>query len=103
MLDEDEVPEPKPLVDFAYLDDDDEKFVPDILDKYEGNTKFPCDFGKNKNLMNEDIRAEIHNLHKVKEPEMVRVPDEIDLDEDAGLIGPKIPLNLNYMDIEDKE
>ena len=65
MLDEDETPEPKPLVDFIYLEDDEEKLKPDILDKYEHNARFPFDFGKNRNIMNEKIRKEIHNFHKV--------------------------------------
>jgi len=65
MLDEDETPQPKPLVDFIYLDDEEEKPKPDILDKYEHNAKFPFDFGKNRNIINEKIRKEIHNFHKV--------------------------------------
>ena len=52
MLDEDETPEPKPLVDFVYLEDDEENIKPDILDKYENKSIFPFDFGKNRNIMN---------------------------------------------------
>lgn len=69
MLDEDETPQPKPLVDFIYLEDDEEKPKPDILDKYEHNAKFPFDFGKNRNIINEKIRKEIHNYHRVVDPE----------------------------------
>ena len=76
MLDEDETPQPKPLVDFIYLDDDEEKPKPDILDKYEYNSKFPFDFGKNRNIINPKIRKEIHNFHRVVDLEELEKNNE---------------------------
>jgi WD repeat-containing protein 70 len=94
MLEDDEIPEPKPLVSYAILpEDEEEPYVPDILDKIEATTKIPVDFGRNRNIINADIKEKIHELHKVKEPEKCFVPYDVDMEE-KDLIGPPIPKNF---------
>ena len=51
---EEEIPEPKPLVEYAYIEDDDdakeEKKHIDFMESYEAKQKFPLtDFGKGRN------------------------------------------------------
>jgi WD40 repeat protein len=92
MLEEEEAPDPKPLVSYAILpEDEDDKYVPDILDNIESKSKFPFDFGMNRNIINPEIKERIHDFHKVKAPEKVFVPSEIDIEEGPDLIGPPIP------------
>lgn len=104
MLDEDDIPVPKPLVDYIRLPDEEYNIQPDILDKFEGTGKIPFDFGRNKSLINKEIKEEIHNFHKVKEPEKIFIPNEIDLEEENN-VGPAIPkslVNEHMMQIEDQ-
>lgn len=93
MLEDDEIPEPKPLVSYAILPEDEELYVPDILDKIEASSKIPIDFGRNRNIINADIKQKIHEIHKVKEPEKFYVPYNIDMEE-KDLVGPPIPKNF---------
>jgi WD40 repeat protein len=93
MLEDDEIPEPKPLVSYAILPEDEELYVPDILDKIEASSKIPIDFGRNRNIINADIKQKIHEIHKVKEPEKIYVPYNIDMEE-KDLVGPPIPKNF---------
>jgi WD40 repeat protein len=96
MLEEDEIPEPKPLVSYAILpEDEEESYEPDILDKIEGPGNIPFDFGKNRNLINAEIKQKIHEIHKVKEPEKIFVPYDVDMEE-KDLIGPAIPKDFNF-------
>lgn len=91
MLEEDEVPVPKPLVSYAILPEEEDKAEPDILDKLESTSKMPFDFGgKNKSVINAEIKEKIHEIHKVKEPEKVYVPYDVDMEE-KDLIGPPVP------------
>lgn len=107
MLEEDEVPEPKPLVEYGYLPEDTEPVKPDLLDKYEDyNSKISLDklndFGGKKKIMNDHIRNEIHDYHKVKAPEHIFIPYDIDMEE-QNLIGPAIPKDFNYHEIKKKD
>lgn len=92
-MDEDEIQEPKPLVEYAMLPDDEEiNEEPDILDIIAARNKIPLEFGKNMNLVNTEVKDIILDHHRVKAAEKVYVPYEIDLEEEA-LIGPPIPKN----------
>ena len=94
-MDDDEIQEPKPLVEYAILPDDEElNEEPDILEKIEAENKIPIEFGKNRNLVNSEIKDIILDHHKVKEPEKVYVPYELDLQEEF-LIGPPIPKDFD--------
>jgi WD40 repeat protein len=95
MLEEEEIPIPKPLLEYGFLPEDEkDKQKPDILDKYDTINKDPLaikEFGRNKNLVDSQIIEEIHDFHKVKKPEDIFIPYDIDLEEDPGLVGPEIP------------
>jgi hypothetical protein len=95
MIDDEEIPDPKPLVEYGYLPEDEElREVPDILDKLQDTTKIPFEFGKNKNLINPEIKEILLGHHKVREPEKVYIPYDVDID-DRNMVGPSIPKNLN--------
>jgi WD40 repeat protein len=99
MIDDDEIPEPKPLVEYGYLPEDEEnREEPDILDKIlvgDKTNKIPFEFGKNRNLINSEIKGKLLDYHRVKEPEKVYVPYDLDMEE-RGLIGPPIPKDFNF-------
>jgi WD40 repeat protein len=113
MLEEDEIPDPKPLVEYGYLPEEKEDIKPDILDKYESKSRNPLDlqeFGRTKTIVDTEIIKEIHDFHKVKKPEDIFIPYDIDLEEDPGLVGPVIPQDFksttivrdeNDMDLSD--
>jgi WD40 repeat protein len=102
MYNDDEESQPKPLVSYDYLPDEEEDYKPDILDKLESIGKMPFDFGSNKNLINSEIRKEINEYHKVKEPEKIYVPYEIDMEE-KDLVGPPIPSEFKKDDSDHSE
>ena len=95
MVDEDPEPEPKPLVDFAYIDNY-EQDDPDILDLYEKNEKIPFGFGKKGKTLNKEIIRDINKSHKRPELKHFFVPYDIDVKNDKDLIGPPIPKNFIY-------
>jgi WD40 repeat protein len=115
MLEEEEIPDPKPLLEYAYIPEEALNIKPDILDKYETINRNPLDlkeFGRNKNYVDSEIIKEIHDFHKVKRPEDIFIPYDIDLEEDPGLVGPIIPQDfkstkivkdLNDMGLSDEE
>ena len=104
MLDEDETPLPKPLVEYIMLPEEEEEHTPDIFEKYEKNHKIPLDklkgFGKDQDFFKQQIRDEIHEFHKVKLPEDKFIPYDIDLEEDPGLVGPSIPKDFTHKAVE---
>jgi WD repeat-containing protein 70 len=96
---EEEIPEPKPLVEYAFIEDEEEKeeiAYRDRMEKMKSSIKFPfSDFGQmGKKMMNEEIKREIEKFHVRKEPEKIFIPYDIDKQNDRRLIGPPIPKEL---------
>ena len=95
MVDEDPEPDPKPLVDYAYIDDYVEE-KPDILDLYDKQDRLTRGFGKKGPPLNKEIVKEIHNIHKRPDLKEFYVPYDLDMNaEDKNLIGPPIPKDFN--------
>jgi WD40 repeat protein len=104
MLDEEEIPDPKPLVEYLMLPEENDLLEPDILEKYEKANKLSLEkikeFGKNKNIIDNELLEEIHQFHKVKQPEERFIPYDIDLEEDPGLVGPSIPKDFTSKPVD---
>lgn len=93
-MDNDETPDPKPLVSFAFLPEDEkDKKPPDVLEQYikeyYSKNKTPIDFGETKQLVNDEIKQKINVYHKFKEPSKTIGYD--DSEEDSNMIGPQVP------------
>lgn len=97
-MDDENTQDPKPMVTFAFLpkeDSDNQK--PDILDKiihdYQKKKEIPFQFGATKNLINDEIKRQINEYHKIKEQ-----PENEEINEEEDLVGPPIPKNYNSQD-----
>ena len=94
-MDDENTQDPKPMVTFAFLpkeDSDNQK--PDILDKiihdYQKKKEIPFQFGATKTLINDEIKRQINEYHKIKEQ-----PENEEINEEEDLVGPPIPKNYN--------
>ena len=102
---EEEIPEPKPLVEYAYIEDDDdakeEKKHIDFMESYEAKQKFPfTDFGKGRKKIDEGLQKEIQKFHKRQEPEKKFIPYDIHIENEKGLVGPAIPKEIYLQQFE---
>ena len=101
---EEEIPKPKLLVEYAYMEDyeaKEEKKHIDFMESYEAKQKFPfTDFGKGRKKIDEGLQKEIQKFHKRQEPEKKFIPYDIHIENEKGLVGPAIPKEIYLQQFE---
>lgn len=104
---EEEIPEPKPLVEYAYVEDEvdeEEKKHNDVMENYYAKQKFAfSDFGKGSKKMDPQLQKEIQKFHQRHDPEKKFIPYEIHIENERGMIGPAIPKEIYLQQFEQQQ